>query len=343
MYARTWLCMGGCALAIQWLAGCALQKKDDGEAFRDAVPQSEAVSLSGPDTASGMTSTASAPPPRSALDTTPSPVPYAKWYGFTRDERDGVNAITADVLGSVWLIIQSEPSTVMQDSATWGPYTDELDPATYRFRVTRIAQDEYNYVLEGRPKASTSDADYQAVLTGHGYGTPHPMHGQGTFSIDLDTAKALDPYKHPNDSGSASVVYDLPHDFSENLGALPRTITATVTPAGEAHYSVESIANLDHTGNIYVTAHVDIDPSMLTKLEDVTVNSRWNSTGAGRADITITGGDLPASTPVVDAVECWGTDFTQSYYNDSVDFAPSAGDANACVYQSAAAAPAPTP
>jgi hypothetical protein len=334
MYAKTWLGFAGCAVAINLLSGCALQKKDDADEFRDAVPQSAAVSLSGPDTASGSTSTASAPPARGALSTTPTPTPYATWYGFTRAERDGVNAVTADVLGSVWLIIQSEPSAVATDSATWGPYTDELDPATYRFRVTRVAQDEYDYVFEGRPKASTSDADFQPVLSGHGYGKPHPMHGQGTFTIDLDEAKTLDPYKHPNDSGSVVIVHDLPHDFTENLAALPRTITATVTPQGEAHYSVESVANLDHTGTIHVVAHVDIDPSKMTKLEDVTVDSRWNATGAGRADITISGGDLPASTPMVDAVECWGTDFTESYYNDTVGFAPTAGDVSACVYQS---------
>jgi hypothetical protein len=331
MYAKSFLGFGGCALVLQLLSGCALQKKDDVDEFRDAVPQSEAVSLSGPDSASGSTQTAAAPPPRGALSTAPPATSYAKWYGFTRDMRDGVNGVTAVILGSVWLIIQSEPSAATKDTATWGPYSDELDPASYRFRVTRVATDSYDYVLEGRPKASTSDADYRAVLTGHGYGKPSALHGQGTFAIDLDAAKALDPYKHPNDSGSVGVVYELPRDFSDNLGALPRTITATVTPQGEAHYSVKSQANVDHTGSIHVDAHVDIDDSKRTKLEDVTVDSHWKATGAGRADITIAGGDLPASIPVVDATECWGTDFSQVYYKDTVGFAPMAGDVNACV------------
>jgi hypothetical protein len=333
MYAKTWLWFGGCSLAINLLSGCVLQKKDDIDAFRDAVPHSQSVSLSGPDSSSGSSSTASAPPPRGALSTAPPATAYAKWYGFTRDMRDGVNGVTAGVLAGAWLIIQSEPSATTTDSATWGPYTDELDPATYRFRVTRIATDEYEYVLEGRPRASNSDTDYRAVLSGHGYGKPSSMHGQGTFTIDLDAAKTLDPYKHPNDSGSVTIAHDLPPDASDDLGALPRTITATVTPQGEAHYMVRSIANLDHTGVVHVDAHVDIDDSKMTKLEDVTVNSRWNQTGAGRADITIKGGDLPATISEVDAEECWGVDFSQSYYNDSVNFAPSAGDANACVYK----------
>ncbi|HEX3774625.1 MAG TPA: hypothetical protein VHV51_09185 [Polyangiaceae bacterium] len=310
MYAKAGWLVGGCALALSLVAGCTLQKKDDADAFREAVPQSESISLSGPDSSSASnsnsnsTSTSTAPPPRAELGIAPPTPTYAKWYGFTRDMRDGVNAVTADVLGGVWLIIQSEPSALEKDAATWGPYTDELAPATYRFRATRIATDEYDYVLEGRPKASNSDTDYIPVLTGHGYGEPSALHGQGSFTISLDNAKALDPYKHPTDSGSVAVDYQLPQDFTEHLGALPRNISATVTPRGEAYYRVDSVANEDHTGTIQVQAHVDIDSSMMTLLEDVTVGSKWNQTGAGRADITIRGGDLPASIPEVDAVEC---------------------------------------
>jgi hypothetical protein len=205
-------------------------------------------------------------------------------------------------------------------------------PASYRFRITRVAQDEYDYVLEGHGKMSTSDSDYRALLSGHGFGKPHMMHGQGTFTIDLDVAKALDPFAHRDDSGKVTIRHDLPHDFSENFTALPRPISASVQPAGEAHYSVESVANLDHTGSIHVDAHVDIDDSKLTKLEDVVIDSRWAASGAGRADIAIAGGDLPASIAMVSALECWGTDFVQSYYADSASFAPTAGDPSACVY-----------
>jgi hypothetical protein len=334
MYAKTrsWLAVG--ALALGFVSGCTLQKKDDSDEFRDAVPQSEAIALSGPDTQSGGTATASAGPSVRTLAAGPATPSYAKWYGFTRAMRDGVNKITAGVLGGVWLVIHSEPSAVTADSATWGPWNDELNPATYRFRVTRVATDEYDYVLEGRPKSSSADSDYKAVLTGHGYGKPSEKHGQGTFQIDLDEAKALDPFDNQDNSGTVSVDHNLPHDFSDNLAALPRTITAAVTPQGEAHYTVTSQANLDHTGSIHVDAHVDIDDSKLTKLEDVVINSRWKASGAGRADIAIAGGDLPTSTPKVDAVECWGTDFAQSFYTDSVSFAPTAGDSNACVYTS---------
>lgn len=336
MYSKTRFRLAGCAMAalsLGVMSGCTLEKKDDAGEFREAVPQSQSIALSGPD-ASSSGSTAAAGPSQRTLATGPS-TPYAKWYGFTRDMRDGVNAITGAVLGSVWLVVQTTPTSVSADSATWGPWDDDqLSPARYRIRVTRVALDEYDYVFEGHNRASTVDTDYQTVLTGHGYGKPHAKHGQGTFTIDLDVAKALDPYKHQgkDDSGKVTVTHVLPHEFSESFGALPRTITAAVTPAGEAHYTVESQANTDHTGAIHVDAHVDIDERKNTKLEDVVIDSRWAASGAGRANIAIAGGDLPATIPIVNAVECWGTDFMQSYYTDSVSFAPTTGDVNACVY-----------
>lgn len=321
------------ALLVSWgtLTGCTLEKKDDAGEFRDAVPQSQAIALSGPDASGTVTQTAAEGQSSRTLGTGAS-TPYAKWYGFTRDMRDGVNAITGAVLGSVWLVVQTTPSAVSADSATWGPWHDELDPATYRVRVTRVAPDEYDYALEGRSKTSTADADFRTVLSGHGYGKPHAKHGQGTFVIDLDVAKVLDPQKHPDDSGTVTVTHDLPHDFSDDLQALPRAITAAVEPAGDAHYTVESKAASDHTGSIHVDAHVDIDDSKDTLLEDVLIDSRWAASGAGRADIDIAGGDLPASIPMVRAVECWGSDFMRSYYMDSQSFAPTEGDAAACVY-----------
>jgi len=334
MYTKTRFWLASCCLttlSLGALSACTLEKKDDAGEFREAVPESQSVALSGPD-ANGSNSPAAAGPSRRTLGTGAS-TPYAKWYGFTREMRDGVNGITGAVLGLVWLVVQTTPSAVSVDSATWGPWDDDqLSPARYRIRVTRVATDEYEYVFEGHSKTSTVDTDYQSVLTGHGYGKPHAKHGQGTFTIDLDVAKTLDPFKHENDSGKVTVTHALPHEFSENLAALPRTISAAVAPAGEAHYTVESRANADHTGTIHVDAHVDIDDSKATQLEDVVIDSRWAASGAGRADIDIAGGDLPTSVPMIDAVECWGTDFMQSYYTDSVGSSPTAGDVNACVY-----------
>jgi len=315
------------------LPGCMLQKQDDGDEYREAVPQREAVVVAGPE--SDPAADPSAPGAGTQASGPSSHTPYAKWYGFTRVVRGGVNLVTAAVLGSAWAIVHTEPSSVQDGEATWGPYTDALEPVTYRFRVTRVAEAEYDYTLEGRPKLATSDDAYRTVLKGHGYGKRHAQHGEGDFTIDLSAAKALDPFAHQNDSGSVHVTHHLPHDIGSGGGALPRSITAEVTPdpaVNPESFSVTSNANLDGTGSLHVAAHADVDDTKLTKLEDISIDSRWRADGAGRADIVIAGGDVPADPGMVSAVECWGADFMRSYYSDSIDLEPSEGQASACVY-----------
>ena len=321
-------------LGVCLLPGCMLQKQDDGDEYREAIPAREAVVVAGPE--SDAAADSSAAPGASAQAAGPlSRTPYAKWYGFTRVVRGGVNLVTAAVLGSAWAIVHTEPSSVKDGEASWGPYTDALEPVTYRFRVTRVAEGEYDYTLDGRPKASTSEDAYQAVLKGHGYGKRHAQHGQGDFIIDLSAARALDPFAHQNDSGTVHVVYHLPRDISEGQ-ALPRSITAEVTPdpaVNPESFSVTSTANLDGTGSLHVDARADVNDSKMTRLEDIGIDSRWRADGAGRADIVIAGGDVPADPGMVSAVECWGTDFTRSYYSDSINFEPSEGQPSACVYE----------
>jgi hypothetical protein len=326
-------------LAACSLPGCMLEKQDDGEEYREAIPLREAVVVAGPETDPGPgrdTSTASIGSSRGTLASEPFAAgPYAKWYGFTRVVRGGVNLVTWAVLGSVWAIVHTEPSSVQDGEAIWGPYTDALEPVTYRFRVTRVAEAEYDYALEGRPKASRSDGDYRTVLAGHGYGKRHSDHGEGDFTIDLDVARELDRFAHQNDSGTVHIVHHLPHDAGQGGGALPRSILAEVTPdpaINPESFTVTSNAEVDGTGSLHVDANADVDDSKTTQLEDIVIDSRWRAEGAGRADIAIAGGDIPAEPGVVTAVECWGADFMRSYYADSLGIEPSEGEISACVY-----------
>ena len=306
-----------------------LEKPDDGEEYREALPLREAVVIAGPETEdTGQTRTASITGSRPLAERSLGRGDSARWYGFTRAVRGGVNLVTASVLGSVWTLVHLEPSAIVDGEATWGPYTDALEPVTYRFRVTRVARAEYDYVLEGRPKSSRAEADYRPVLSGHGYGKLHAQHGQGDFVIDLSAARELDPIAHEDDSGTVRIVHDL-----------PQTVAAEVRPdpaLERESFRVTSKAEPDGTGSLRVQAKTDVDDSKATALEDVVVDSRWRADGAGRADIVITGGDIAADPGAVSAVECWGADFTRSYYADSLDLdpaAPNQRDETACVYE----------
>jgi hypothetical protein len=314
-------------LAVTALTGCSVEKQDTNE-FQEALPEQGSMNLDGPDGAHADSTTAAGM--RGTLADGASTAP-AYWYTFTRGVRDGVNAVTAAVLVSVWVVVHGEPSELDEDHAVFGPYEgDALDPARYRLTVLRIEDHHFRYLLEGQQK---SGGGYLSVLDGDGYSRASEQHGDGKFVLNLTNAKLLDPSRHANDSGSVTIVHDLPPDVGAVPDALPRTITATVTPESEASLSITSLARLDHTGEIDVTAHADIDPSHATALEDVKVTSRWQATGAGRADIDISGGDLPqAGFDEVTAVECWGSDFSSVYYTDSAGLKPTAGSVSECVY-----------
>jgi hypothetical protein len=115
---------------------------------------------------------------------------------------------------------------------------------------------------------------------------------------------------------------------------LPRTITADLKDFADTQWlTIVSYANADNTGRLDIDGHVDIDDSKATQPEDVTIDSQWQADGQGRADITIAGGDVPAST-IVTAVECWGADFKRTHYADSINYEPSEGVASACVFAS---------
>jgi hypothetical protein len=314
-------------LAATALPGCAGEKAESNE-FQEALPEQGSVNVDGPDGARGDASTAAGM--RGTLGDGAASDP-AFWYAFTRDLRDGVNAVTAVVLVSVWAVGHTEPSEIDEDHAVWGPFEgDSLDPARYRLTVTRIGEHHFRYVLAGQKK---SGGDFLDVLDGDGFSRASDSHGDGQFVLDLGHAKLLDPSRHRDDSGTVTIVHDLPKDIGLRHDALPRTITATVTPEGAASLTITSQANEDHTGELDLTAHVDIDDSKTTALEDVSLVSRWANTGAGRADIGISGGDLPAAgLEAVSAVQCWGTDFAQVYYVDSAGIKPTAGNPAECVY-----------
>jgi hypothetical protein len=302
---------------------CTIQA-DEAERFRDPIPQSG-------DVATGIPGTSGAGAKAQSLhlmDLPGSGASYAKYYQMTRDMADGVDEGTGWVLALVWAIVHSPATQVGLHTAVWGPGNgDALSPVVWRFTVNEIGDREYDYKLEGRPKGSTNEADFKAVLTGHGFGKTRPEHRQGDFTLDFDASHALDPARS-KDTGTVKVAYD--------LRQFPATINADLTSSDKASYgSVDVTHQADSSGAVDVKMHADIDPSKTTKLEDVVIHSRWDATGAGRADVQISGGDLPATTPEVQASECWNAGFARVYYTDSANIEQPAGNETACVFHQA--------
>ncbi len=309
--------LGGCVLFAS-ASGCIV-KTDDADRFREALPKGEDVALSVPHGSSAST--------RALHTKGGTPGGLAKYYQFTRDVADGVDAGTASVLGLVWLIVHSPPTSISSKHAVWGPGNgNALDPVVWRMTVDEVGSQEYDYHLDARPKASTSEGDYKVILQGHGWGVLHPNHRKGWFKIDFEAHRSLDPARS-KDGGAVKVDFD--------ARAYPITISADMQPFPDDRTKGWATIVVTHQkdagGAVDITGLVDLDLKD-GKLEDVTLHSRWNLTGAGRADVQITGG---STTTKVSASECWSSAFTRVYYSDTTSSEPTMGSSSSCAFEAA--------
>jgi hypothetical protein len=316
----------GIALATM-TGGCVVQQPDATE-YREAIPQQGDAQLAFAGTratgGTGTTGQSLTTPQLHIAGTGGGGTNYASFYEFTRSVADGVDTGTLLILAEVALVTSFPPTSIDGSHAVWGPGGDALDPVEWKLTVTKTAEHEFDYEVDGRPHGSTDNSAWRSILTGHGYGHAHTLYRSGSFKLDGDTLKALDPTR--SNGGKISVQYD--------ARAWPKTVTADVTTSdGSGQWFDVTVAHeSDGGGTVVATALADISSPPDGTNESVDENSRWNSTGAGRADVKMSGGDL---SQTVLASQCWSSQFAQTYYTDSVDYQPTSGDPSTCAFAQA--------
>lgn len=299
-------------------AGCATNP-DDSERFREAIPTQEQVALRVPGAEAANTGSVGKQSFSGGLRiaTLPGADPTARYYRFTRDITNAVDFGTAVILGSVWAIVHTDPTSIDAKTAVWGPgAASALEPAVWKLTVKEVGAAEYDYLLEGQPKGGGA---WLTVMQGHAYGKSSPQHETGSFEWDNDNYRKLDPAR-AKDDGKTKVSYD--------LKKLPATIAVELRPSASKAWADVTVTHQDAgAGAVEITGLGDIDDTKTTQLEDVHLLSRWTSKGAGRADIELRNGDLPFT---VTARECWSESFARVYYEDTVSFEPASGAESAC-------------
>ena len=217
-------------------------------------------------------------------------------------------------ISEIWAISLVR-STALPLSATGHPCS--------KLTVTSTGGGQYTYEVDGRPHLSSSDSDWKAVLTGQGYDDTSPSYQSGSFVVDNDALLALDPTTTTS-TGTVTITYD--------ARSYPLNAAANVDPndgTGQ-YYDVTVLHGVDGSGIMSLTALADVSTPPSGVNENVAENSRWDSTGAGRADVKMTGGQFGTTTVMVS--QCWADDFAQSYYTDSVDYEPTSGQPSSCAF-----------
>jgi len=283
--------------------GCVLKTGPDNGAIDEALPTSDQVQIKMP--AQGT---------RAVGD-------LAQYYVITHDATTMFNGGAAWVLTLIHSIVQLPVTSVSGNVYTWGPGSQALDPADYRLDVTANADGTYDYVLSGKNKTA-ANAQFLAVVTGHAAPGVSPDLGNGSFTLDFDASKQVDPIDNANNKGKIDATYDL---AARHLGLHIMSTNDAGTPV-TADYTYDQAA--DQSGDMSFSAQTDAGGG--PALENLVIRSRWLPTGAGRSDARIDGGDLGSAEAQVS--QCWDTSFKEVFYTDNVNFLPTDGDPTQCAY-----------
>jgi hypothetical protein len=254
----------------------------------------------------------------------------ATWYVATRDVTRTFNGGTGWVLTLIHAIVQFPVTSTKGNTSTWGPWHDgPLSPAEYKLDVTAVGDGTYTYQLSGRSRTQ-ANAAFEVVIDGKADPRLGDAKGNGEFLVDFDAGRRVNPI----DAGDAKGTVDARYDLTKRHLDLAIMSTDAAGKATMAEYAYNEAA--DGGGDMQLGVSANLGGGAAN--ETITLHSRWQATGAGRADARVSGGDL--GTASATASECWSTSFQETYYTDSANFLPTAGSAASCVFATADLPPA---
>lgn len=295
-----------CALGLS-ATGCIKQDAPP-DAIAKAIPTNDQVAIKLPE--------------KAMRTDAPMLGTLAKSYVVTRDVTRTFNGGSAWVLILVHTIVQFPVTSIAGNVYTWGPWSGSaLDPAIYKLDVTANADGTYHYVFSGHAKSDAS-AHFIALIDGVADPRLGEGKGKGTFLLDFDAARTVNPVDSANDKGQVDVKYDL---AARHLDLTIMSTDASGKPVS-ADYTYDETA----AGGGDMTFSIEADLGGTPALENVTMRSRWLPTGAGRGDSRLAGGDL-GSTQAISS-ECWSNTFLRVYYTDNANFQPTEGNAADCAF-----------
>lgn len=314
--------------AAALLAACG-QSQDPEEKYRKALPGASSVQLGVPDSTSGVTGQLN----RLTLDRPSRELGGQPLYQSEYAVMSYWTAVTVNV-GVWWTlelvkVITSYPATDCNESAcTWGPWLGDDGLNFWKFHAEKVGE-AYDWQLSLQP-ANDSAAPWVDLIAGHAVPGVDKDHGSGTFTIDFD---AQDGLQHADgwvkeDFGTLEITYDNTSGVS---------IQATLTGGhnddpDKLDHIMNAVYDFNDTGAGGVLQFAVED---VTATENVSLRTRWNESGAGRADAHYNDPDAIGGAIDYFASQCWAGKayFWAETYDTLPD--PDQGTEANCVYPTA--------
>jgi len=287
------------ALTIAALtAACGGNKPITAEEARSALPQAEQAQVALPSgTASALTvSSNTALTVSSATDVT-APAGSAGYAHASFALATLVNGGVGATLLVVRAVSLLPPTSCEGDTCTWGPGSGALELNDWRLTVSKL-DDHYEWALAGRPKNNQA-VGFVTVVSGNAFPTSQPLVGHGDLLADFDASAKL---AHWSDDalpqGKITAQYDTRSGRQVSAQFLGMRDDTAPTQTVNAAYAYQDTSA---GGDLQVAIH------NLGTTAELTLHTRWTSTGSGRGDASYTDPlatytqsqcwDGPASTP----------------------------------------------
>lgn len=325
-------------LALSFVAGCTSACGAGGTSFSGALPSRSTVQINVPQQSGQALALGE----------------QSEFMAKSKDLADGINGGVGWVFDLLEKIVEMPATEQDEAHAVWGPSEPKgLERLSYRFTVTKVGENDFTYALDARLKGETDDAAFVTFLSGTAQPGDEDNKGTGTMTVNAGARRGLLNEEGDCQNGTIEVAYDvtaeprsLQVDFVEWLDtcdadarAANATYTYTETADGAGTLDFDVIANM----------HKAEEAKPLE--ETMAIRTRWMADGQGRADVRISGGEVPGdlATHIPDTTEtsvlvteCWDDLFALTFSDTTPDeledtFHEPLGDESACVFAEASA------
>jgi hypothetical protein len=330
------------ALALATLAstaslGCQPEDETAGE-FRQGVPRQETITMAVPARAmaapTGQGQALSSESSDTERATRALRGETAELYKTTRAVSGVVNGGAFFVGALVRAVVAHPPTLVSADEAVWGPWSEPLEPITWKVTIKKVAENTYEYRFEGQDKQNPA-GPFVPVL----WGTHSPArteagrriegYGEGRFTLDFDARNTLPlPGK---DVGKAQYTYARVPAVSTKIEAKFLQVKDDEHPDRRVDLDYLYDARNGSGGSLEFLWTAPA--AMRDEGGKLAVKSRWLESGAGRSDVRARGAlDKDRAT----FSECWDAGFSSTFFRSSLPVGPGWGvEATDCVFPTA--------